>query len=534
MKRHKRKQNSLVLFCALHFLVYTLLLVGVYGLFQYLVNERMNAAFFSIDDLLQYQEALEREDYGAIPAKNVSFLIFDDEGHTVYASNRTIGEKVFFEDLDMLDDYHSGKLLDVFQSQTADGSVEYTVYLSTYAEAGKAPKLLSSCVLDEDYNILRGDLFAGRQALTQREFNLLCGISKTNSMAEKYTYETTTGEGRTLVFFATRMGEREYDQSLRWTNSLWLAGVPCILLVVLGCILSFPWRMKKRIHPLSQAIEAYGQGKAAEISQEDIPSEFDETVVSFRRLLDQLDQARREKERVYQEKQALIADISHDLRTPLTVIQGYTEALEEGKVPPEKVGQYRKAILTKSRLATDLVSDLFLFTQMEHPDYPMQGETANFGAFVRTFFAEKYLDLTEQGFCLQADLPDPPVPLWFDAKLMRRLLENLLGNTMKHNPRGTTLYVVLTQTEEAVRLTIADDGVGISPDLAATLFQPFVTGNHARTTGKGTGLGLSIAQRIVEMHRGKIAAVFPPTPPYHTEFVITLPAGPERPKDPGR
>lgn len=316
MKRHKRKQNSLVLFCALHFLVYTLLLVGVYGLFQYLVNERMNAAFFSIDDLLQYQEALEREDYGAIPAKNVSFLIFDDEGHTVYASNRTIGEKVFFEDLDMLDDYHSGKLLDVFQSQTADGSVEYTVYLSTYAEAGKAPKLLSSCVLDEDYNILRGDLFAGRQALTQREFNLLCGISKTNSMAEKYTYETTTGEGRTLVFFATRMGEREYDQSLRWANSLWLAGVPCILLVVLGCILSFPWRMKKRIHPLSQAIEAYGQGKAAEISQEDIPSEFDETVVSFRRLLDQLDQARREKERVYQEKQTLIADISHDLRTP--------------------------------------------------------------------------------------------------------------------------------------------------------------------------------------------------------------------------
>ena len=60
---------------------------------------------------------LEREDYGAIPAKNVSFLIFDDEGHTVYASNRTIGEKVFFEDLDMLDDYHSGKLLDVFRAR---------------------------------------------------------------------------------------------------------------------------------------------------------------------------------------------------------------------------------------------------------------------------------------------------------------------------------------------------------------------------------------------------------------------------------
>ena len=132
-------------------------------------------------------------------------------------------------------------------------------------------------------------------------------------------------------------------------------------------------------------------------TQEDIPSEFDETVVSFRRLLDQLDQARREKGRVYQEKQTLIADISHDLHPPHGD-PGVHRGFGGGKVPPEKVGAVPpKAILTKSRLATDLVSDLFLFTQMEHPDYPMQGETANFRAFVRTFFAEKYLDLTEQG-----------------------------------------------------------------------------------------------------------------------------------------
>ena len=225
--------------------------MGVYGLFQYLVNERVNAAFFSIDDLLQYQEALEREDYGAIPAKNVSFLIFDDEGHTVYASNRTIGEKVFFEDLDMLDDYHSGKPLDVFQSQTADGSVEYTVYLSTYAEAGKAPKLLSSCVLDEDYNILRGDLFAGRQALTQREFNLLCGISKPTVWRRNTPMRPPRERGAPWSFFATRMGEREYDQSLRWANSLWLAGVPCILLVVLGCISLLPLA-DEETHPSPQ------------------------------------------------------------------------------------------------------------------------------------------------------------------------------------------------------------------------------------------------------------------------------------------
>lgn len=119
-----------MVFCAWHFAVYALLLVGVYGLFHTLVNQRLTEAFFSLDDLLQYQTALAAEDYGAIPLRgegNASFLIFDEEGRTVYASNRSIGEKVFFQDLDMLDDYHAGKLLDVFREETAAGETRYTV-----------------------------------------------------------------------------------------------------------------------------------------------------------------------------------------------------------------------------------------------------------------------------------------------------------------------------------------------------------------------------------------------------------------------
>lgn len=157
-----------MVFCAWHFAVYALLLVGVYGLFHTLVNQRLTEAFFSLDDLLQYQADLAAEDYGAVPLRgegNASFLIFDEEGRTVYASNRSIGEKVFFQDLDMLDDYHAGKLLDVFREETAAGETRYTVYLSAYA-GSKAPQRLASCVLDGDYRILSGDLFAGREALT--------------------------------------------------------------------------------------------------------------------------------------------------------------------------------------------------------------------------------------------------------------------------------------------------------------------------------------------------------------------------------
>lgn len=512
-----------MVFCAWHFAVYALLLVGVYGLFHTLVNQRLTEAFFSLDDLLQYQTALAAEDYGAIPLRgegNASFLIFDEEGRTVYASNRSIGEKVFFQDLDMLDDYHAGKLLDVFREETAAGETRYTVYLSAYA-GSKAPQRLASCVLDGDYRILSGDLFAGREALTPREFDLLCGISKTNSLAEKYTYQTDDGQGRTLVFFSTQMGERAYDRAIHRANVPWLAGVPCILLITAGCILVFARRMEGRIRPLGRAMEAYSRGEEGEPA--DLPAEFTETVASFRRLLDQLESARREKEGAFQEKQALIAHISHDLRTPLTVIQGYTEALAQGRVPPEQVPQVRQAVLSKARLAADLVGDLFLFTQMEHPDYPLQGEVGDLAGFLREALAEKYPELTQAGFSLEVDLPEEPVPLWFDRRLLRRLMENLLNNALQHNPPGTTLLVALAREEAALRLTVADDGTGIPPALARSLFQPFITGNRARTTGKGTGLGLSIVQRIAAMHGGEIRVVLPPHAPWHTEFAVSFP-----------
>ena len=108
---------------------------------------------------------------------------------------------------------------------------------------------------------------------------------------------------------------------------------------------------------------------------------------------------------------------------------------------------------------------------------------------------------------------------------MRRLLENLLSNAIKYNDKGTTIYIAMEKRGGDAVMTLADDGVGIPEGIAESLFQPFVTGNRARTTGKGTGLGLSIAQRIVQMHRGSMELVRPPHKPYHTEFCIRIPLG---------
>ena len=326
------------------------------------------------------------------------YIIFDEDGKTVYASNRTINEKVFYQDMELIGDYHSGHFFDVFEDLAPDGSIQYLVYLSSYWHDGPVPKALDYCVLDEDYHILEGTLFADRDSLSAREFELLSGISRNNGILEKYVYQNAAGEKRTLAFLSFNLSGKKYDEIIRSANSLWMIGVPTVLLSIILFVILFSRRVKRCIAPLNQTIVSYQKGKENEINPMAVPSEFYDTVSNFKGLVTQLEKTREEKEALYEEKQKLIVDISHDLKTPLTVIQGYAEALSQGRVPPEKQERYLQTIFSKSRLATELVNDLFFFTQMEHPDYPLHLEPMDFTEFVKGFFAEKYTEITDAGF----------------------------------------------------------------------------------------------------------------------------------------
>ena len=482
MKQIKLKKKRLIISCAKYFALYTLIIVLLYSFFQYWVNFKINASFFSIDDLISYKEALEHEDYAKIPSKNSknsAFIIFNALGNPVYASSRSISEKIFYDDLEMLGDYNSRRFFDVFEHTDSDGSVTYSVFLSVYGNDETVPMIVDSCILDAQYNIISGTLFSDKAFLTQREFQLLNGISTANGTLEKYVYETVDGQERTLAFLTFNMTAKQYEHMLRSANMIWLIGIPCILLAIILFTVAFCRTVKRRIDPLDEAI--------------------------------------------YQERQRLIADISHDLKTPLTVIRGYAQALLEHRVPESKKLSYLDAIVNKSDMAAGMVNDLFLFTQMAHPDYQMHLESADFNEFIKQFFAEKYMDLSEAGFTLHADIPDTPYPMMIDTVLMRRCFENLLNNALKYNPPGTCVYIAVKAGARELAVTVADDGSGIPEEIAETLFLPFTTGNKARTFGKGTGLGLSITQKIVEMHHGRIRLAMPPHKPYHTEFIITLP-----------
>ena len=103
---------------------------------------------------------------------------------------------------------------------------------------------------------------------------------------------------------------------------------------------------------------------------------------------------------------------------------------------------------------------------------------------------------------------------------MTRLYDNLISNSLKYNDKGTKILFKIEETMEETKIIIADNGKGIAEDIKDKVFESFVTGNEARTSGEGNGLGMSIVKNIVELHQGKIILNPQPELGYVTEFDI--------------
>ena len=255
---------------------------------------------------------------------------------------------------------------------------------------------------------------------------------------------------------------------------------------------------------LDESIVSYQSGNIVDEDEKKMPLEFKMTLDKFSNLRDHLEEAKKQKDQLYKEKQQLIVDISHDLKTPLTVIQGYAKAFIDGKIDKKDTDKYMNAIMNKAQLATDLLNTLFEYVQMEHPGYQANLEEGDLGEFIKAFLAKKYSEIEDKEFVLNVEIEDKKIMTLFDKKLMTRLLDNLLSNALRYNPRGTAIDVSLTELEKEMILIVADDGVGIPQEIVHKVFEPFVTGSVARTSGSGSGLGLSIVKKIVELHHGHI------------------------------
>lgn len=205
-----------------------------------------------------------------------------------------------------------------------------------------------------------------------------------------------------------------------------------------------------------------------------------------------------------EDKRRMIADISHDLKTPITVIQGYLDAMKDGLIPEDQWKKYIDIMIDKTDRMSELIFSFTDYSRLDHPEFRYDRVRVNLTEYLRGYVAEKYDELTMAGYSIDTDIPEKSIFALIDKKQMDRVFDNILSNIRKYTETGTKILVSLSHKGKKAVILFGDNGPGMPEELKQNAFLPFVTGDDARRGDRGTGLGLSITKSIVEGHHGTI------------------------------
>ena len=535
--KNEKTSGSLFGLLARNYLLFTLTLLVIAGCVFSLWSHWLGEIYEMTDwAALLHDEALAREDYEALTRRYLggqdnAFAVYDENGTLLYASAEGFDRRCAPAALACVPLWTDTVETDVYEIPEQQTAGPRCLLIRRVYGAGDSVERVEALALDEEHQVLFGGFGDGRTAYTDQEFSYLSGRRFPDDRIFRAISTIGDGQPVTLLLREKIISDeayyRRYDQSWR----IWLLFIPLYLLSAglfiwwLGRYIGQPLRR------LNQAVGAQASGRLSRVGDCGGPREIRRIGESFDRFSDRLAESEAERRRLDEGRQKLIADISHDLKTPITVIAGYIDAICDGKVPPEETERYLKAIQAKAETLTELVNTFHEYSKVEHPQYVIHPRPTDLCEFSREYLAGKYDEIDLAGFSLEVSIPERALLCALDPGEFRRVLDNLISNALRHNRLGTILFFDITAEEGKAVMRVADNGTGIPPDRAKRIFEPFVVGSDARSGG-GSGLGLAITRKIVEQHGGTIRLNPRPAAGRSTEFILELPL--LRKKGPGK
>jgi len=286
-----------------------------------------------------------------------------------------------------------------------------------------------------------------------------------------------------------------------------------ILTLIIGLLL-----MRRVINPLSEVIaaaQAVSQGNlSARVPTHTREDDLSALSTHFNRMADEL-------ERSDKQRRNMLADIAHELRTPITILRGRLEGILDGVYPADE--EHIAPALEETYLLERLVEDLRLLALAEANQLRFEPKPVNLSELCETLLGLFSAQAGEKNVNLRLDA-EPNLPeVMVDPQRFQQVVGNLIDNSLRFTPGGSTIDLTIRRQNHEVVLTVSDEGTGIPEDELGHVFDRFWRGekSRARSTG-GAGLGLSIARQLVEAQGGKISARN--RSPRGFEVQITLPA----------
>ncbi len=287
-------------------------------------------------------------------------------------------------------------------------------------------------------------------------------------------------------------------------------------------------RILKPIAKLKNGVEEIAKGNYHVSIESDVRNEIGLLIDSFNEMAQKLQEGERIQAEYENNRKTLVANISHDLKTPITAIQGYIEALtDEKQVSPEDRSKYLKIIYNNAAYMNKLINDLFLFSRLDMQKLTLQFSRVLARSFFSDLMEEFALELKETGAeFIYTDEKAPDCSINVDRKRLHQVFRNIIDNAVKYgSAESLSLRIALYSLDDFVCLDIRDNGPGIHPDKLPHVFERFYRIDAERTKDfTSTGLGLAIAKELVEAHGGKISVASAANA--GTCFTVMLPAAP--------
>jgi two-component system, OmpR family, sensor histidine kinase BaeS len=318
------------------------------------------------------------------------------------------------------------------------------------------------------------------------------------------------GQRAGMVYVRFQAGIGRADQRLRsefWHAIAGAAGLAAVLALLVAVVMAR--RITRPVIRLIETADAVGAGEAgARVGPVRGPVELVDLARTFDKMADELG-------RQEQLRRILVADVAHELRTPVAVLQAGHEALLDGVVPatPAQFASLRDEVMRLARMVDDLQS----LAAAEAAALQLTLRPADLAQIAAAAAASLAGHLESSQLTLVCQLD--PAPVRADSRWMHQVVTNLLGNAAKFTPAGGQVTLSTAAGPQRVTLTVADTGVGMTADQLPHIFERFWRGANSMRAA-GSGIGLAVVAELVRGHDGEIEVRS--TPGQGTEFVVTL------------
>ena len=255
--------------------------------------------------------------------------------------------------------------------------------------------------------------------------------------------------------------------------------------------------VRRRLKPLKQLETA-----AATIAEGDFSVQVDEKAGDreLRELSKAFNTMTRKLQGVEEGRREFVANVSHELRSPITSIRGFVDGMAEGLIPPEEHPKYLRLVSDESKRLGGLIEDLLELSRLERDDAKPDKSVFDINEMLRRAVIRRMNDLERKKIDVSCEFEADNCMVNADLARIEQVVINLLDNAIKFTPENGQISLESVTKGSTVEVTVRDNGPGITPEDREKVFDRFFTVDRSHTSGKGTGLGLSISKRIMEMH----------------------------------